>query len=77
MDEGEQGDPDERRRIGLAKQSRLPNPKYRPRQHPVVGGVVDAADIGFILADVGPIGLAIGVGGGIAWVLKKGQRSAR
>ena len=46
-------DLDERRRIGLEMQARLPKSKLRPKQKPVIDGALDGADLGFSLADFG------------------------
>ena len=71
----DEADLDEQRRTGLEMQRNLPRSRPR-REHPVAKGAGDAADLGCLLADFGPIGLLVGVGTSVVWFLKRRRRAA-
>ena len=72
-------DLDARRRLGLEMQAELPQGGHHLQDRPVirrVRTVADASEGGCLLAELGPIGLFIGVVSTIVLFLKKRRRTA-
>jgi hypothetical protein len=69
-------DLDEPRRVGLEMQAQLPQPNRRPKDHPVLDRIGDAAEAVNLLADL-PVALLIGAVAGFLWLSRKLRRPER
>lgn len=75
MKDEDADDLEERRRVGRELQARLPKPRRRSKNRPVVDNAGDATEIGCLAAEIGPVGVLLAAGGTIVWFLTKRRRA--